>query len=321
MNNIKINPRIFSSYSYQISSEKILPESIILDRPAHSKAKVISWTVGIIATLILSPFLSTVISPPAATISANIWFLFFIGFGATYALAKVFQHQANEEWKVIIAKEKTQTLSTNAQSISTQLNQALSYSIHLVGELPELLWQASNSLEMARQEYSSNAFSPYWDFIEQAAGHLATFNKNIQTIRSHAVNYYATLQGKAHNFPSFLPDQEPFPDPTPLIENLNKTSRLGLTNYQFANIWEQRRTQKTIVEGFRTLGDAISNMADSLCCSIGELRSAISSDNARIVEQQITNRDTSEQQNMTHVKLMNEQVQRLESIQKKLGAH
>jgi hypothetical protein len=262
-----------------------------------------------------------VISPPAATISANIWFLFFIGFGATYALAKVFQHQANEEWKVIIAKEKTQTLSTNAQSISTQLNQALSYSIHLVGELPELLWQASNSLEMARQEYSSNAFSPYWDFIEHAAGHLATYNKNIQTIRSHAVNYYATLQGKAHNFPSFLPDQEPFPDPTPLIENLNKTSRLGLTNYQFANIWEQRRTQKTIVEGFRTLGDAISNMADSLCCSIGELRSAISSDNARIVEQQITNRDTSEQQNMTHVKLMNEQVQRLESIQKKLGAH
>lgn len=60
----------------------------------------------------------------------------------------------------------------------------------------------------------------------------------------------------------------------------------------YANIWEHRRTRKAIVEGFRTLNEAINNLGDTIDYSISNLQGSISSDTAKVVQEQIKNRES-----------------------------
>jgi hypothetical protein len=201
---------------------------------------------------------------------------------------------------------------------SNQLNNMLKVSTGLVQELPDLLKKSSASLERAKEEFSSNAFSPYWDCIEHSTRHLATFNNNIQQIRNYADQYYRLLQDKKHNFPTFFPEREIFPDSVPVINELNTVVRPGLTNFQFATIWEHRKTQNILIQGFSTLGDAISSMAASISSSISYLHDTISSNTAQMIDQQIMSRESYDRYTNSHARLMEDQVKRLESIDRKI---
>jgi hypothetical protein len=233
-------------------------------------------------------------------------------------LTRLFQQQRNEKEKAKIAKDTTERNMSIAQSESNQLNNMLKVSIGLVEELPSLLKKASASLERARTEFSSNAFSPYWDCIEQATRHLATFDNNIQQIQNYADQYYRILQDKKHNFPSFFPEREIFPDSVPVISELYTVVRPGFTNFQFATIWEHRKTQNILIKGFSNLGDAISNMAAYIGSSISQLHDTISSDTAQMIDQQIMSRESFERYSYSHVRLMEDQIKRLESIEQKI---
>jgi hypothetical protein len=294
-----------ATYNYQVHHKEVKPEEIVLTYKPDSGAVGTTWVIGTILSIIVGA-------------SARRWIVFFIALGITYMATRFFRNQRNEEEKAKIAKSTTEQNMNNARNISNQLNNMLKVSTGLVQELPGLLGKASQALERARAEFSSNAFSPYWDCIEQATRHLANFNNDIQQIRNYAEQYYRILQDKKHNFPSFFPEREIFPDTVPVINELNTVVRPGLTNFQFATIWEHRKTQNILIQGFGTLGDAISNMAASISSSISYLHETISSNTAQMIDQQIMSRESFERYSNSHARLMEDQIKRLESLDRKI---
>lgn len=311
-----------TSYNYEIYSQevqpttKVTPGEITLTYTPKSDIFGWIWVIGIIVAILIGA-------------SKSSWIGFFAGIVITYALTEFVQREINKEEKAKIAEQKNQEIENvahstarqninNAQRLSDQLNNMLMVSSGLVQELPSFLQKASSSLERARSEFSCNAFSPYWDCIEQATRNLASFNNNIQQIRNYADQYYKLLQNKKHNFPSFFPVREIFPDSVPVINELNTVVRPGLTNFQFATIWEHRKTQNILIQGFGTLGDAISNMAASICDSISQLHDAISSNTTQMIDQQIMSRESYERYSTSHLGLMEDQIKRLESLDRKI---
>lgn len=294
-----------TTYNYQVYHKEVKPEEIVLTYQPESGAISWIWIIGIIMAIVIGANKSS-------------WPIFFIGVGITYAFTRFVQYRLNEDEKAKIAENNTQQNIHAAQNISTQLNNMLKVSTGLVQELPDLLKQATASLLRAKTEFSSNAFSPYWDCIEQSTRHLATFNNNIQQIRNYADQYYRILHEQKHNFPSFFPEREIFPDSAPVINELNTVVRPGLTNFQFATIWEHRKTQNILIHGFGTLGDAISNMAASISSSISQLHGTISSNTAQMIDQQIMSRESFDRYSNSHAHLMENQIKRLENIDRKL---
>lgn len=181
-----------------------------------------------------------------------------------------------------------------AQFLTNNLNALYSSTISISNELPKVLNEASSWVQKAEYEYKSNAFAPYWDAIEQSAIWLGEFNNNTKRISSNATTYYQQLSGRRHTFPTFPVTKQSLPDAFSVVNEFQRVTRLGKTNFHFSNIWEHRSTREAIVQGFRTLNDAVENLGYSIDASIKELQESISSDMARLLEEQIATRSSNE---------------------------
>lgn len=100
------------------------------------------------------------------------------------------------------------------------------------------------------------------------------------------------LNDREHTFPVFPVQLNTIPDPSDEIEELRRIVRLGQTNFQFANIWEHRRTREVSIAGFRTLGEAVNDLGATIEYSISNLQQSVSSDLARVVDEQIKTRES-----------------------------
>ncbi len=178
-----------------------------------------------------------------------------------------------------------------AETKTSHVKSYLRSSLTLAAEVPECLHTASGWLQTAEREYRANAFAPFWDAVEQAAIWLGDYNYKVKEISGKAHYYYKELDGCAHTFPVFPVSIQSLPDATFVISELRRITRLGQTNFHFANIWEHRSTRREIVAGFTTLNNAISNLGSAIEDSVSNLRDSISSDLARVVEEQIKTRD------------------------------
>jgi hypothetical protein len=205
-----------------------------------------------------------------------------------------------EREKAQRAKESVE--SSNKSAVSNAENEARYLSLELIrnydssevtaGELSKHLAQAGGWIRKAEGEFNDNAFGPFWDAVENAAQQMSAFNAKANQLSSAAGKYYGGLNGRTHTFPSFPTNATNLPDPTPALNDLRRVVRMGQTNFQFANIWEHRRTREVMIAGFHTLGEAVNNLGSVVENSLGSLQQSISSDVARLVQEQITTRDS-----------------------------
>ena len=77
------------------------------------------------------------------------------------------------------------------------------------------------------------------------------------------------------------------PDASSVMIQLARVVRLGQTNFEFANIWEHRRTREVLIAGFRTLGDALNTLGATIEHSVSALQQSVSSDAAMVVQEGI----------------------------------
>ena len=147
-----------------------------------------------------------------------------------------------------------------AESLSSELQKLLKESIDLKETLPKYLNEVSVTVMQCHVEYKDNAFDPFWTKIEKTAIILNNFRLDTQSLSRNAKLYYTKLKGRVHNFPMFPIDLNSLPDPEAILEEFKSTVRLGQTNFQFATIWEQRKTRQVLIAGFNTLGDAVNNL-------------------------------------------------------------
>ena len=178
-----------------------------------------------------------------------------------------------------------------AKTVTSRAAHNYQSSVKLKSELAHHLEQASGWLQDAESEYRANAFGPFWDAVENAAKHLSEFNRKTNQLSRHATEYYLDLNGRKHTFPLFPVESHRIPEVAGAVKEMRRIVRLGQTNFQFANIWEHRRTREVLIAGFRTLGEAISNMTSVIESSISDLQQSVSSDVAKLAQEQIKTRD------------------------------
>lgn len=195
-----------------------------------------------------------------------------------------------------------------ASSLTSSLTRTYESSVSLATELPQHLNQASGLLRQAETEYTDSAFAPFWDAVENAARQLAAFNDKAKQLSKNADEFYNKLDGRKHTFPTFPANSRAIPNPTTVVNELRRIVRMGQTNFQFANIWEHRRTREVLIAGFRTLGEAVNNLGATIEYSISGLQQSVSSDVAKLVEQEIETREALD-------KRMLEQNRMLDNIQ------
>lgn len=144
-----------------------------------------------------------------------------------------------------------------------------------VATLHDLLQQTEASLVRARQLFSEHAYTPFWDSIENAVESLKHFNRRVSLINHSAKDYYAQLEGREHTFPTFPVKNGDLPNPDDLIKDLTERIAEAQRDFQFASIFEQRRTTSAIVTGFRNMQEAITSLRNDIVRSLSTLQSSI----------------------------------------------
>ena len=161
-------------------------------------------------------------------------------------------------------------------------------------QLTTLLNQAEADLDAAQRDFKDGAFAPFWDAIESAAKTLSSFAGTVDYLGYNAAEYYNSLHGRDHTFPVLPIALKTLPDPTRAAKRMQSLVRQAQCNFQFATIYEQRKTNNILKEGFMSLGSAIAELDSKLQGSFAELRGSLSKGFASVVQQQIATRDSIE---------------------------
>jgi hypothetical protein len=127
--------------------------------------------------------------------------------------------------------------------------------------LPSLIDAANQHLDMADRLFRENAFGPFWDSIQEAVRTLDAFRLTVKKVHTTRDDYRLILSACSHTFPELPNLDHQLPDPLPTLQRLEKTIHTAQTNFQFATIWEQRRTREAVLVGFNTWADAVSQIS------------------------------------------------------------
>jgi hypothetical protein len=191
-------------------------------------------------------------------------------------------------------RQEVERVVREAKDLTAGLNRTYEASIEGARQLSNCLDEASAWLRTAQAEYQASAFSRFWDAVEQAAVWLKDYQRNADEIAKNANRYYRDLNGRKHTFPTFPVSLQNLPTSSSVVSELRRLMRLGETNFQFASILESRKTRKAIVAGFRSLHDALDDLGYRIEDTLSDLRDSMSSDLAKVVEEQIRTRETAD---------------------------
>ncbi len=200
-------------------------------------------------------------------------------------------------------------MQEEADDLTTKLRKILSTSLSIPNELQDELDIASKYIKKSRQEFSENAFDPYWDCIEKAALAFEMFRRKINLLSDNVREYYNLLKGKKHNFPKFPVSFDSLSDSTSLLDEFHQVVRLGQTNPDFAIIWNHRKTREVIISGFNNLFEGIDNLSAVIQSGFSNLQDSLESNISRIVDEEINIRDSITEK-------LNDQDKKLDNIQR-----
>ncbi len=170
-------------------------------------------------------------------------------------------------------------LKAKSEFLSKQMNDILSKSEEIVTTiLPYYEESTVQSLNHAQNDFNDNAISPFWDRIEDASKSLAYYKEAVDQLVYNGELYTQILKNEKHNFPLPFPIGTSISIQQDILDEYNSAVRKAQSKFEFANIWEHRKTQKILIEGFANLEQAIKNMRDSILSAIGELNHSLKSE-------------------------------------------
>lgn len=256
------------------------------------KANVSPFGLGCL--LMIAAFLGAII---AANGSGDkfITLVLFLEVGALMLAAVVYYirekrqvHAQEVDWMChsIAAREK------EAHDLTQNARQARDSLFKELRGLPLLLRDVDASLLNAEEEFGGKFYAPFWDNVEQAAIGLGAFNSSLSRIKSGVDSYKSMLFGRTHNFPALDIRSQDIPSPAQQTERLRQLVRSGQRDFEFATIWEHRKTQKIMLEGFRTVGEAISNVGLMVGDSLSRLNITLEEISGQQLDEQVRLRES-----------------------------
>lgn len=163
-------------------------------------------------------------------------------------------------------------LNNSKDTISRLLTESKS----LLNNFAALISEAEHHLTQAKHEFDEGAFAPFWDEIEHAVNKLASYHQNIKQLDYFRQKYQeqaALLRVDSIQVPPLDITHGRIVDARPTAKRLASIVRMAQKDFQFATIYEQRKTNKLLYEGFRSLGDAIYSMGNEITSSLQTLSS------------------------------------------------
>lgn len=182
------------------------------------------------------------------------------------------------------AEEERKRAERDRQQTLNNIERVSDSAIAALETLPNYLAHANASLNKAEVAFQDRAFSPFWEEIEQVAVSLGRYSEAVDVIEASRDAYSRSLQHliSAEDLTGTL---SPFPITDATVSTLRvcdrATRRLSdlvreaQRDFQFATIFEQRRTNQILVAGFKSLGDAVHNMSNRISSSISSLDRSI----------------------------------------------
>ena len=170
------------------------------------------------------------------------------------------------------AERERQALNAECRSLATLRD--ISKTNFL--SLKQLVPAANAHLDRAEKEFEERVFAPFWDEIEHAANKLAAYHKGVKKISHNASEFTHRASRLSITIPPLSFPHGDLPDARPVVARLSKIVRRAQTDFQFAVIYEQRKTNQLLYAGFGTLASAIEHMADSIASALDDLSSSLS---------------------------------------------
>ncbi len=166
------------------------------------------------------------------------------------------------------------------QNCETELVRISADSLGTFEALPTYLLDAESLLDQAERNFEEGAFAPFWDSIEQAAVRLGSFDGGVTSMGTHAKHHLElgkVYERKSPAFPISRDSVKGLIAGNTTAERMKAIVRRAQRNFQFASIYEQRRTNQILIAGFNSLAQALDGMANKISQSIDDLSDQVTS--------------------------------------------
>jgi Ca2+/Na+ antiporter len=238
-------------------------------------------------------------------------FLYFI------YLSKSSKH--NETYKQKYRSQQNLKLKKDAEELSQKLKDLIikSQELATIG-LSAQTKILEEKLAKIKFEFSDNALIPFWDEVENFMKELDQYQNTLSLLENNSKTYYRFLRATNNNFPTKFPIQTSIQVPTYLLTEFERIKREAFKKFEYANLWEQRKTQKILILGFTTLAEAIENMNRSITNSVNNLTNVVQNGFENMTHELRELRELTIQQHSDFVSANEELENTLDSIDKKL---
>lgn len=187
----------------------------------------------------------------------------------TRAAAARLEAQRQALWLLRMAQQRRareRLLAINEESLS------------LLESLPRWVAAAETHLDYAEVDFAEGAFAPFWSSVERAALALATFYESVRRLESNSCEYLelrASCKGQVPAFSVTCGSTARMAVATTASQRMHGIVRRAQRDFQFAVIYEHRKTNQILVAGFRNLAQAVEEMAARIGESIDSLTTSV----------------------------------------------
>ena len=183
------------------------------------------------------------------------------------------KRKAEEDAKLKQHKEQQEVFRRQMVDLGEQ-------SLVLFESMPEHLRTADEYLDQAELDFAEGVFAPFWDCIEKAARKLGHFDEGVRKINDSSSRYTGLTRQYDARPPGFPLSPQSVTKLTigaTTAERMKRIVRNAQRDYQFASIYEQRKTNQILVAGFTNLAQALDEMTWRITKSIDGLASSVDS--------------------------------------------
>lgn len=144
--------------------------------------------------------------------------------------------------------------------------------------LPRYLDYAEQWLDRAALEFADGAFAPFWDCIEKATENMAHYDEGVRRLKDFASSYTSLVslyEATPPQFPLARESVDKLGVGVGTAERMQAIARKAQRDFQFAMIYEQRKTNQILVAGFKSLAHALEQMTWQITASINDLAGSV----------------------------------------------
>lgn len=165
-----------------------------------------------------------------------------------------------------------------------ELNEINTEARTTINAIHVLARSAEDNMQLAETEFNRRAFNPFWTAVEGAASQLGEISEKMQQYASYADRHTAKGKELATKYRSSAPafavtaDNVKFLATAGDLSNrLDTIVRRADTDFEFANILNQRRTHTILIAGFNNLGSALAGLSAKISSDLASMASSVNS--------------------------------------------